>query len=232
MRIAICDSSSLDRQNLFARLEQYSLENRVFYHIDQFKSGEELIHSRRKFDLIFLGVMLSGINGFEVCKRLRDNKITTEVVFITRYKEAIINCFQYRPFDFIYKPNLEKSLPKTLNNFLKYFKSGCYIRVKDTELNMNVSIRESEIIFVCADNMYCNIVTEETSYKYLDTMTCIEQILSDAYFVRVHRSYIVNLNHVEAWNNKRVKMKNNYVIPLSRARKEVFIGSYEKMLYS
>ena len=76
----------------------------------------------------------------------------------------------------------------------------------------------SELKYVEALGDYVKLVTEHDSLVVLSTMKAFEQLLPVERFLRIHKSYIVNLDRVQRYNNKQIELENQS-LPLSRNRK-------------
>lgn len=88
--------------------------------------------------------------------------------------------------------------------------------------NEQIKIYLNEIIFFEIERNYCTIYTSHRNYKFVVKISLIkltEQL--DSRFIRVHNSYIVNVNHIKSFSSSSVKLEN-YTIPLSRTYKKEF----------
>jgi DNA-binding LytR/AlgR family response regulator len=115
MQIAVCDDQKVCLNILLENIKKCLDDLGKDYLdtiVDTYVSGESLIQAFKKgksYDLIYLDIKMSNLNGFETAKVLRDIDNRVIIIFVTSLTDYIFNCFEYRPFWFITKPiNEEK----------------------------------------------------------------------------------------------------------------------------
>lgn len=94
----------------------------------------------------------------------------------------------------------------------------------------------SELVYVEGARNYLKLVTENRSFLILMTMRTLEQLLPADLFVRIHKSYIVSLDHINAFDRESVQLKNN-TLPIGSqykgaVEKRVLIAADEKPVES
>ncbi len=170
-------------------------------------------------DLILMDIMLKGmLDGIELTKRIRE-KSTIPIIFITaqtdqNYLERVSDL----TFDsYILKPFTKEVLTTTINlTFLKNNKK----RTDKNILNIRdrgflVPIDEDNIIMLKADGLYTRIYTTTRQYVIRDILKDVIGKLSEKKFIRIHKSYMINLDYVTAFNSKEVTI-SNFVVPIRR----------------
>ncbi|WP_026947034.1 LytR/AlgR family response regulator transcription factor [Algoriphagus marincola] len=184
-----------------------------------------------KPDLVLIDVKLAGKkNGIQVGTEIK-RKLKTKIIYITAFSdEEILNEIALTNFDsYILKPfskqtlisNIKLSLIKTENDL----KSPSHIKIRDK--GMIIPINEEEIIFAKAEGLYTRIYTSTKFYMLREILKEVEEKLDPNDFLRVHKSYLVNVNQIVAYNSKEIKI-SNYSIPLRRG----FIKVLEERLLS
>jgi two-component system LytT family response regulator len=183
--------------------------------------------------LIFLDIQMPKINGFEMLELLPS---PPAVIFTTAFDEYAIRAFEANAIDYLLKPfskerfdlalekwNAKTSAKEQLTNFIEntvkqpeernriVVKKGSDIRIIPVE----------EVYFIEAYDDYVKIFLKDSYYLKKKTMNYYEQALDASIFVRVHRSFIINLNQltkIEALekNNYIAILKNDTRIPISR----------------
>lgn len=160
-------------------------------------------------DLVFLDIEMPEANGFELFNKI--NKDSFEVVFVTAYSQFLeksvneIGCFGY-----LQKP-LERE--KLLRIFERYQEKNIqkkYLKLANTLQNKRTLIKLEDVTFCKADDNYCEIYLKNDKTKHILSRTLgdLEKKLPQQLFQRVHRSFIVNMNHVSHFE----KDKNLLVI--------------------
>jgi DNA-binding LytR/AlgR family response regulator len=161
------------------------------------------------------------IDGFHLLESL-DQKI--EVIIISGNSNYALKAFDYGVTDFLLKPlNIDRFNNAIVKVVKKQYMKGNKIEDDPDFLmvrsNMkNKSINTKEIKWVEALGDYIQIITEKEKVIALSTMKSISDKLPNDKFLRIHRSYIVNLNKVEKFGCTTVEI-NEHQIPMSRKQK-------------
>lgn len=170
--------------------------------VDNIKDAITLI-TVKKPDLVFLDIQLSGENGFDLLKKI---PLNFKVIFVTAYDEYAIKAFEVNATDYLLKPvdpkRLELALkritkvPVNTNSEIKKFEYCDSIYVKQN----NCTARFIEINSIIAITSIANHSKLETqdgnSYVILKTLKQWEAELPEAFFIRIHRSTIINLKFI------------------------------------
>jgi len=172
-----------------------------------------------KPDLILMDIMLKGqIDGIELTEKIK-NDFNIPIIFSTAhsgqdYLERISN-LNYDSF--ILKPFTKEVLTTTINlTLLKHSREKIEKKVLQLrDKGFIVPIDEDDIIMLKADGLYTRVFTTERQYVTRDILKDLIDKLSEKKFVRIHKSYLVNLNYVVAFNAKEVTI-SNFVVPIRR----------------
>jgi len=184
-----------------------------------------------KPDLIFLDIQMPKINGFEMLE-LVDEPIS--VIFTTAFDEYALKAFETSAVDYLLKPFSEerfdqalekwkgtqkKELSKSIGEISKQPDDQLRIVIKDGSSIKIIPIQD--VIYLEAYDDYVKVHTSEKTYLKKKTLTYYEKTLDQRQFVRIHRSYLLNLNEltgIEPFekNSYRAVLKNDERIPISR----------------
>ena len=180
-------------------------------------------------DLIVLDIQMPDLTGIEFAKILQDGP---KIIFTTAYEKYAIEGFKLSAVDYLLKPfsyqefltavqkakkliDLEHAALPTLeaNNQFLFLKSEYKIR----RINFN------DILYIegLKDYVKVHLQTDEKPIMSLNSVKSLEQKLPDDRFMRVHRSFIVNLNKIETIERSRIVFGKTY-IPVSDQYKEKF----------
>ena len=192
-----------------------------------------------KPDLIFLDIQMPKLTGFEMIELLDE---VPEIIFTTAYDQFAIKAFELSAVDYLMKPFSRERFDEAVKKVLTRVQSRVEIPGKAKEPNKNIetftnlkkkSAEQVERLFVKtgtkidvvpvetiikieAQDDYVEIYTAERKYLKNDTMNYLERVLPPKTFTRVHRSNIINLNHI----NKIDKYgKESYVVILKDGSK-------------
>lgn len=250
----IIDDEPNARENLSMMLEAYCPDIVVVGMAGGVDSGMELIREKKP-DVVFLDIrMPSGAEGFDLIRKMNDQQFF--VVFVTAFREYALEAFKANAVHYILKPidieDLKTAVDKLLeqNNQIKTkpeafddYKQRLKLMLTDLQqaesrLAIHHSrgiklVKPAEIDYVQADGN-CSLIKMADGSRYLDTRTLkvYDDLLSPFKFLRVHRSYIVNLSRVEELlreNGTWLLLKNNQRIPVSKKRLTQFLDSIESL---
>jgi len=202
------------------------------------KEGLQAIH-KHKPDLVFLDIEMPWMNGFEMLDCLGDN-IDFAVVFVTAYDQYAIKAFKTKAIDYLLKPvdkddliacaeNIKKSNPILTRSTLDDIKTiveqpHSYDRVLLHSIDTIEILNKEEIVFCQADSNYSYVHTiDNRKITTSKSLNSIEELLDPAIFTRVHRSYVVNLNHIKQFSTAdgyEILLKNGTKLPVSRRKKD------------
>ena len=184
-------------------------------------------------DLCFLDLNLSGSSGFDILKQTVSNNFHT--IIISAYTEQAIEAFSYGVLDFVPKPvdkdRLRIALDRYLGNVENDNLRAKYLVVKKGQMHKIIST--CNILFFKAEGYLVDIFLKDGRQEIIEKpLNQLEQILP-IYFVRVHRSYIVDLNEISFYKHKggsvyEIHLKTKTVIPMSYSKYKVLKKLLEK----
>ena len=182
-------------------------------------------------DLLFLDVEMPILNGFDFLDTL---KIKPQVIFITSKPEYAVKAFDYEATDYIQKPintiRFDTSVKKALNKQLLLIEAPMenneHIFIKSNLKKLKVFT--ARINYVEAYGDYVKVITDDENHLVLSTMKAFENDLPQDKFFRVHKSFIVNLNKIDKFNSKFIKI-GTVKVPLSRTKKDELKKAIEEV---
>lgn len=159
-------------------------------------------------DLLFLDIQMPGKNGFEVLRALAE---PPPVVFVTAHEQFAREAFEVEAWDYLLKPFDEERLGETLNRVRRRLgaAAGSYAdagsRAAEGPLERlaiphgrgRVMVRMERVLAIEAESNYARFHLPERSHLARISLAALERRLDPARFVRVHRSWIVNIDHLE-----------------------------------
>ena len=171
--------------------------------------------------LIFLDVEMPEMTGLEFISAMSSN---AQVIIISSKSEYAIDAFDFNVTDYLTKPVDFDRFCKAVERVTQIDSS---VSVSSTEANnlfikadsKFVKIKLSEIQYIEALSDYVSIYTDKGRFVLLGTMKGMETKLDPNQFIRIHRSYIVNLHRIESFQEGYVKIDENQ-LPVSRGAKE------------
>ena len=195
-------------------------------------------------DLIFVDINMPDMTGVEFVQSL---EAPTMVIFTTAYAEYAIEGYKLSAIDYLLKPFGLKDITRaaekafSLYELLQLQEQLQHQNEQSEELSDVESVEDTEVLSVHADRKthlvkLSNIVYLESAGEYvrlhlndgsklvtLFRLKNMESSLQSGRFMRVHRSYIVNLDHVTGYTKGRVFLSNDDYVPIGDSYKEQFV---------
>ncbi len=196
-------------------------------------------------DLVFLDIEMPVMNGFQLLEKLGD--IQFSLVFVTAYDQFAVKAFRFSALDYLLKPIDGKDLkaavekaekrswPQTqqLSLLKQQLQNGDKVLPDKIALPYQNGVTFAEIknvVYCESDNNYTRIHTVDGSkYMVAKTLGDIQEVLEERNFLRVHRQYLINLNHIKKYvrgGGNYVILSNNQSIPVARNQKEKLIEKF------
>lgn len=220
LKCAIVDDSKLQSLLIAKFIDIHPSLQLVGEYTNGVEAQRELM--TRKVDLLFVDVEMPLLSGFDFLDKLTTRPL---IIFITGKTDYAFKAFDYDAVDYLQKPIQKErflnATRKAINiHLLKNevdARDNDFIFVKSNLKKKKVYL--NELCYIQALGDYAKIVTNFESLVVLSTMKAFETQLPENRFLRIHKSYIVNLKKVVRYNSKTVELDNNEKLPLSRNRK-------------
>lgn len=167
------------------------------------------IHS---IDLLFLDINMPAISGVDFVKSLSN---PPEVVFTTAYRNFAVDAFELEALDYLVKPISFERFLKAVN---KFFSRKASVTTVDEGYKQNqvriilqsdkkhYKIPVNDILYAESLDNYVKVYTSRFSIVCYEKLSGLEKLLPTEQFVRIHRSYIVNLDRVEVFTSTWLKI--------------------------
>lgn len=224
MNIVICDDELIYREKIKQMTEHFFGERVEHSQVNCITcvSLKEIMELEAAIDLLLLDIELKNENGIAFRKQIFESGWEVPVVFISAYENYIGDAFGKNVYGFIHKPIRAEEFEHVLQRVYE----ECLL-VKSYKINDGIYIREKDILFIKAFSDYSRLSTAEEEHISDMTLSEWNEILPEALFVQVHRSYIVNMQYIH-YIEKDIQLKNGVHIAVSRRRlKEVKIKYQE-----
>ncbi|WP_414150501.1 LytR/AlgR family response regulator transcription factor [Acetobacterium carbinolicum] len=227
-RIGICD----DQRAICSQMEGIILDHRNTFaeevEIDVFYSGErlaEFIKHEHDFDLIFLDIEMEGLNGLDLGRKIReemDNQ-TMQIVYVSGKENYYKDLFEVRPMHFLSKPIEPAILIKDINLAMKL--SGCLGGVfcyRKGAVTYKIPIKD--ILYFQSVNREIKITTTTGEDLFYGKLRDVTPQLEGDQFMKIHKSYLVNYEHVVKFKYDEVRMSNSDCLPISQLKRKEIRG--------
>ena len=229
-----------DMQSMLEEIGYESVDNVIVY-----EQAEEVLKNNH-VDLVLIDIILaSDKTGIDLGKHIREN-YNIPYIFITSNSDraTVENAKTVKPNGYLVKPfeqqDLYTSIEIALSNFDYSTKEGGQQHPEDEDRIVSNSVLKDSIFvkkqhlyyriqfgdiqFIKADNVYLEVNTVDKKFLVRSPLKDYLEKLPKNKFYRAHKSYIVNVDHIDAINSKDI-MINNTLIPISKDFKEFIISA-------
>lgn len=182
-------------------------------------------------DVLFLDIQMPGTSGIKLAETLSNLKTPPVVVFVTAFAEYAATAFELDAVDYVLKPVETKRLEKTLDKVAAAMSARTPAPAAERVMRLSVErggkrafIPVSDIVYIEAKADYSSVITCAGSYLVNESISSLERRLAPQGFMRVHRSFLVNLDDVhdvEVSRSGLMDLKVERVdasVPVSRRR--------------
>ena len=229
MRIAVCDDDRAEFQNISSMLEDLAGQGKLALSpllLRSYQSGTELLADAEAgvhFDLLILDILMPGMDGIELARRLRARNEKADIIFLTSSKEYAVDSYEVRATDYLVKPvaqaRLVAALERVLHNRAR--KEDMLVLSTPFEL-MSVPCAQIEYVEIRGKTLHFMLMGGREVRVNAPLKEYEPALLSKGCFVKVHRSFIVNMANIKVLNLDGVCTVEGRQVPVSRnLRKEV-----------
>lgn len=229
LELVICDDEKLFRTDLKRIISTELQLCGIDYHITEFDRGENLISSATEYQIIFLDIEMSGIDGIAAAKKLRSMNCHAEIIFVTSHPDFVFQGYDVRALNYIIKPYNPEKIVSVLHAALdalnisteKYY----IIERKDGSIRLPLSC----IKYFYSEKRMIHVVTTDNHYTFYEKLSSLEAQLPDS-FVRIHNRYLIHMKFLQAIKGNTV-IVGDETLPVSRScRSDLSIAFAKYML--
>ena len=194
--------------------------------VESYATGEELLASGKRFDIVFLDIRLEGINGIETARKLREKQDDMVLIFITGLREYVFDALDLYAFQYLLKPVDEKKFAEVLGRAereagRKREKQRIFLKTR------NLTLDQADILYIESRGKKVEIhtVRETEDIQIYAAMEELEGQLGEGFY-RCHRSYIVNMVYIAEYNSDSIFLTNGNKVYLAKKKYGEFVKAY------
>lgn len=227
MQIAICD----DEKTIVQILEEKVKKLLPDAEIEAYLSGDELIASGCRPDLLFLDIQMPGMDGMETARLLRQKNEKMVLIFVTAIEEYVFQAFDVAAFHYLVKPFSDEKFEEVVDRAVRTFEEHSqkkpdekYIMIQSKGSHMKVLFKD--IVYAEVYNRKVVIHTRNTEIEYYGKLQKLGE-LAGADFFRTHRAYLVHFKYVQKYDANLVTMENGTAL-IAKQNYPEFVKQYLK----
>ena len=227
MDIAVVDDEKAIREHICALIERQQPESVI----EAYATGEELLASGKRFDIVFLDIQMDGMNGIQAARKLRERNARsgeedTVLIFITGVREYVFDALDLYAFHYLLKPIDQGKFAEVLQRA-----AGEAGRKKQRRVlfikSRNLTLDQSDILYIesRAKKLEIHTAGADKAIEIYASMDELERQLGENFY-RCHRAYIVNMAQVTEYDNESITLTNGDKAHLTKKKYGGFVKAY------
>ncbi|WP_299109087.1 LytTR family DNA-binding domain-containing protein [uncultured Tenacibaculum sp.] len=224
-----------DEQPARKLLENYCSKIKSLHVVGCYKSGLDALSvlQEKEIDILFLDIQMPDISGIDFLKSLKLHK--TKVVFTTAYRDYALEGFELDAVDYLLKPIEFHRFLRAIEKVKEVHQKKEKREVKDVEGSLIIRsgkkqyrVPTSEILYIKSESEYVKYVTQ--NHGNLMVHGALKEVMNSLSnsnnFLRIHRSYIVNMTHITYVEGGRVRINGEF-FPISETYRLDFLKTWK-----
>lgn len=225
IRIILCDDDAIFlermRSDIRATLKKLDIEAVI-----QIFTEAEMIPQKtmQECDIIFLDIDFNDkkYTGIDVARKIREARKSAIIIFLTNYIEYAPEGYEVQAFRYALKSEIDKKLPQ----YLQAAMNRLFAEKEPFQINVSgelVTLYLEDILYIETRGHNAMIFTQKTGknldlkkeYKVYSSLSKLEQQLSERGFLRIQKSYIVNMRRLKLYRCNEALLDNGITLPVS-----------------
>ncbi len=196
------------------------------YTVEAYNSGEAFLETAEKFDIVFLDVMMGGIDGLETARRFRAKGGSALMVFVTVEADFAIDGYEVDAVAFLVKPADAEKFHRTLDRLerklmIQEQKNGPLV-----VLSPGKKVPAGTVLYATIKDHYLKVYAAgEMLSPNLSMEELRARLPNDGRFLECSRGVLINLDHVSKVDAKAVTMDDGTRLPVSRRKRQALVGA-------
>ena len=235
MRIAICDDNLHELKKMTAVIDAFVKANNWSIQYQLFSNAEAMLQAAKsmRFSHYFLDVMMPCIDGISAAQEIRTFDKEARIVFLTSFKEYAYQSYRVKAYDYLLKPVQENQIFELLEQFwLQESSEEACVCVQTGRGFFRVPYTQLSFLEVYQKKLYFHMKDKQIRIATGSMVEYETELLSRAEFIKIHRSYIVNLNQVSSLSPDCCLLFSGENLPISRLLYHQVRQRYMQHLFS
>ena len=223
IRIAICDDKECDalaaKKVIRNTLNNLNQEAEIEYYLNAKEIQDKLLKRKEPLDLLILDIDMPDISGLDLAEKLRANNLKLLIIFLSNHEEFVFKAIEFQPFRYIRKTKLETEMPIAIQSAVKIIKIN-----SDKQIIINTDYGEMKIMV--SDIMYFETEMRKVAVFLKNgkklivnkNITEMQDHIQNEKLIMIHRSCVVNVDHVHNIHDYAVTLDNDETLIVSRPR--------------
>ena len=222
--IGICDDQEIAANLLKDQVVSILKEMGVTgWRLETYHSPITLLKHIESMDILFLDIEMPDMDGIEAGGQIQEKNPDCKIIMSTSRTDRFKDAFKINASRFVTKPFVKEEIKEALSSCLKMTLGENTIDVFQNRISHKV--KEKNITYIRAFNGYVEVFTSNQVFRKDVSLDELEKELDEKIFFRIHRQYLINMQHISSYDNKTVEI-DDMSIPISRRRYSDFVKAF------
>ena len=188
----------------------------------QFNSGQELLQAEEDFDIVFLDIIMRELDGMKTAQLFREKAFDGILVFITSSRDYVFEAYDVEAFQYLLKPVDDRKLRCVLDRIVSRTKERSREFILVSKERQKRKLFLDDIFYFEIRGRVIEVHGAEGIFTYYEQIGVLEKNLQGKGFCRCHKSYLVNLRHVDGYNRQEAILDCGERVTIAKRRYEQF----------
>lgn len=227
LRVCLCEDDRAELALAAKLIRRYAQEHAgLRMELTVFEAPHALLEAMDRgaaFDIFLLDILMPGMDGIALAKKLRGGEKGCAIIFLTNSRDYALDAFSVRAVDYLLKPLDEARLFSALDAAVAALGSRVetHFLIPASKCERLVRVRDIVCVEVMGHSLCFYMADGERHISKVLRISfekAAAELISDGRFLRPHRSFLINATHVEQFSKNGFGMDNGMNIPISRLR--------------
>ncbi len=230
LSIAVCDDEVIECCSMAGKIKEILEEMKIQCIIRQFRSGRELLQALESFDIVFLDIIMSDLDGMKTAQLFRGKAFDKILIFMSSSREFVFDAYDVEAFQYLLKPVDDKKLKNVLQKAVLKIESRSQEFISISRERQKDKLFLDDIYYFEIRGRIVDVHGAEGIFTFYEQIGELENKLRDKGFFRCHKSYLINLRYVDGYNRQDVILDNGEKIMIAKRRYEEFCREILKFM--
>ena len=234
LRIAVCDDSPQFLQTAADLVSAWAAQRNIPAEISTYQNGDELLeaNSAKRFDIVFLDIIMPLLNGMDTARELRENDTVIRIIFLTSSPDFALDSYDVKAQGYLLKPVSGDKIYSALDECAEFLVKEPENMILKTSFGYKklyfhniecIEAQNKKVVFHLNDGT--SVEAAEPLYHFENKMT-----IENGFF-KCHRSYLVYMKNVDRFSGTEIITKSGRSVPIARGAGKAFKEAYFAVMF-
>jgi len=227
MRVAVCDDSAQDQALVIRSIHECALQSGVPIQVTPFRTGTDFLRWGDAFDVVFMDIHLPDMTGIQA---IQSCPHPGAFIFVTASADYALKAFEMNAADYLLKPVADPQVCRSLRKCMIQLRIAPPQIINIRVCSGFIPVPVQNIKYIEVFNKISVIHTENNAIETFMSLGKLHQMLDPHVFLRVHRSFVVNMHEIMSMNHSAAVLRSGRMIAISRQNRERMLSQYQDFL--